>query len=56
MDWDDRIFGACSFFVTGTVIFEPFGFIATIFFSVVLGLLGFLVGGKTTASQARRGL
>ncbi len=56
MGWDDRIICFLSFLVTGTVVFEPLGFVATVVLSFVLGLVGFLVGGRTTAYKARRGL
>lgn len=56
MDWDDRILGAFYFFVTGTIIFEPLGLVATVLLCPLLALIGFLVGGRTTASRARRGL
>ncbi len=56
MGWDDRFVAAFYFFISGTVIFEPLGFVATLILCPILGFIGFIVGGRTTAYKASRGL
>lgn len=53
---DDRVVGFLSFFATGTVLFGSLNLVLGVGLSFVLGLFGFLVGGRTTASRAGRGL